>query len=593
MFGLCITDMFIDRLKYKFDQVMARGIYSQLGLLVVVCLVMVSIATIAVRIFGSDIKSFDSPVTSLPELFWITFLHTIDPALVAGSTGNLASSMIFLAISVAGLCTMGALIGIISVGIEDRMDELRKGRSKIMERDHLVILGWDKRIPEIVQDLAIAHEVAEGRRSKAVIAILAVQDSLEIMEELEDVDMMTSKLIVRRGSPIDPDDLDIVSACSGRCIIVPVPLSSTGDVKVIKTLLALNNFMHGCMQHVVAELEEKESYDLARSLFPDANLVCADEIVSRIIAQSVLSPGLTEVYQSLLQFSGSEFYSFPVRDSHLALGVMTFGELVLSCPSQVPIGLVTRDGSTYLMPDWGEDIVPGMRVITLSEECTGLDLSVDRQIRVPKPDELSVDSQEPGTALIFCNRNKKMSNIRSYLESRGFCIEVRPYPNKVSREDYNHDALILLADDNLLPHASDANIITLLLKLRRLGLNANIVTEILDPKNYELIWTARADDCIASYQLSGYVLTQAAYHSDLLEVIDMLLSVDRMMIRTRPILEYMDEGTFQYLTVQAMARNEIALGYFPNETDSPVLNPAKGAIVPCGNGAMAIILSLS
>ncbi|MFP4284161.1 MAG: CASTOR/POLLUX-related putative ion channel [Desulfovermiculus sp.] len=585
--------MLLDRLKYKFDQIMARGIYSQLGLLVIICLVLVSLATLAIYIFGSDIECYESPVTSLPQLFWVTFLHTIDPALVAGSTGNLAASLSFLAITVAGLCTMGALIGIISVGIEDRMDELRRGRSKIMERDHLVILGWDNRVPEIVQDLAIAHNVANGRGRKPVIAILAVQDSLEIQEKLEDVDMMGSRLIVRRGSPIDPDDLDIVSACSGRCIIIPVPLSSTGDVKVIKTLLALNNFMHGCLKHVVAELEEKESYDLARSLFPDTNLVCADEIISRIIAQSVLSPGLTEVYQSLLQFSGSEFYSFPVEDAHLALGVMTFGELVLSCPSQVPIGIVTKDGSTYLMPEWDEEVVPGMRVITLSEECTGLDLSVDRQVRIPSPGELPAISRETGSVLVFCNRNKKLSYIRAYLEGRGFGIEVRSYPNSVARQDYGHDALILLADDDLPPHASDANIITLLLKLRRLGLRANIVTEILDPRNFELIWTARADDCIASYQLSGYVLTQAAYHSELLEVINMLLSVDSMMIRTRPVSEYMEQGTFQYLTIQAMARNEIALGYFPNATDSPVVNPSKGAIVPCCEGAMAIVLSLS
>lgn len=582
--------MILPYLKYRFDQIMARGMHAQLLLLVAICLALVLASSAVLLLLGAHLAYDGRPVNSVPELVWISFLHTIDPSLVAGSTGNWAASFIFLAITVSGLCTIGALIGIITAGIEDKMSELRKGRSRVLERDHVVILGWDARVPEIVSGLAIAHEAVGGKFSRAKIAVLADRDPDQTKEDLEDVDLLSSSLIIRRGSPLDQEDLHIVSACSGQAIIIPAPIARHGDAQVIKTLLALNNFMSGCLSHVVAEVTDRESFDLARSLSADVHLICADDIVSKIIGQSVLSPGLTEVFQSLLHFRGSEFYSFPVKDSHLATGVMTFGELLLSCPAQVPVGLVDRSGTLSLPAAWDAAIEPGMSVITLAEDDAGLQVSRKRNMKVPEPVEPEIMGRPEGiNVLIYTEQNQELPYLERYLEEHGAIVEVRPYPACIYEEQIDHDTVILLSNNELEPQASDAIVMTKLLKLRNRRLKANVVAEILDPDNIDLMWTARADDCIASYHLSACVLSQAAYHPELLRVIQRLLDEDGVRLGISPVSDYMEQGTFQYLTLQAMARGEIALGYFPDDISSPALNPSKGTTVPVKD-AKAILL---
>ena len=576
-------------LKYKFDQVMAKGMHAQLTLLALLGVLFLVGATALMMFVDTDISYWGQPMVSVQQVLWINLLHILDPTnLVFTRASGWVAAGVFLVIAVAGLFTVGALIGIITAWIEDRTRDLRKGRSKVVERDHLVILGWDNRVPGIVSGLAIAHEIVDGKKGRARIAVLANRDLDQTEEELEDVDLKTSSLILRRGNPLDPEDLHIVSACSGRCIIIPAPISTTGDAQVIKTLLALNNYIHGCLKHVVAELSDNESYELARSISPDVNLVCADEIVSKVIAQSVLEPGLTEVYQTLFSFSSSEFYKFEVKDSHVAMGIETFGDLLLSSPTQIPVGLSHPDGTMLLPPDWDEPVYPGVRVITLSMDDVGLQVSRDRQSRRPEPVDPAGTSRWVERVLVYAGQNKKLPLIRSYLEARGVEIEVREYPACISNEKIDHQTVILLSEDIIEAQASDAVVMTQLLKLRNRQLTANIVAEILEPENVELMWAARADDCVASYQLSSSVLTQASYHPELLRVISRLLDERGVRLKIRPVCDYMETGSFQRLTVQAMARGEIALGYFPNELDAPVINPSKGTVVP-GEGK-AILL---
>jgi hypothetical protein len=133
---------------------------------------------------------------------------------------------------------------------------------------------------------------------------------------------------------------------------------------------------------------------------------------------------------------------------------------------------------------------------------------------------------------------------------------------------------------------------TLLLRLRNMELTASIIAEILDPKNIELMWSARADDCIASYQLSAYALTQAAENPVLVRVIGRLLEEDGVRLKVRPVTGYLSqEGTFYDLTEAAMSRGEIALGYFANGIDAPLINPPKSAEVPVGAACSAVVLA--
>jgi hypothetical protein len=578
-------------LKYRFDQVMAKGMPAQLGLLALSCLVFVLASSVIIFLSGAEFSYFGVQVKGFVDLAWTTLMHTLDPAAVGGDEGPWETKLLFLGVSIGGIATMGAIIGIISAGIEEKMDELRKGRSRIVEKGHIAILGWDARVPEIVSELAIANEEVGGKKSRARIAILANRDIDQMEEDLEDVDLKTSSLILRRGDPIDQDDLAIVSIDTARSIIIPAPISPTGDAEVTKALLALSGYSNHSLHHVVAELAARESHTLAQSVAPDANLLCADEIVSRIIAQSVIEPGLTEVYQDLLDFSGSELYTFQVTDSHLAVG-MTFAELVLSCPEQVPVGLIGVTGVMALPADWDEIIQPGMSVICLSGDDYGLEIEKNQALDLHRARPKAEPELPDRSVLIFAGDSKKLPIIQARLEKRQARVKVRAYAQAELEKPVQYSTVILLSDESLGVQAADAVAMTLLLRLRNMELTASIIAEILDPKNIELMWSARADDCIASYQLSAYALTQAAENPVLVRVIGRLLEEDGVRLKVRPVTGYLSqEGTFYDLTEAAMAREEIALGYFANGIDAPLINPPKSAEVPVGGTCSAVVLA--
>ena len=56
-----------------------------------------------------------------------------------------------LVVTLGGIFIVSTLIGMITTGIEGKLDELRKGRSRVIENDHTVILGWSQQIFTIDQ----------------------------------------------------------------------------------------------------------------------------------------------------------------------------------------------------------------------------------------------------------------------------------------------------------------------------------------------------------------------------------------------------------------------------------------------------------
>jgi hypothetical protein len=78
-------------------------------------------------------------------------LRVVDAGTFAGDTGWVTRTVGFL-VTIAGIFIAGSLIGLIANGVDQRIEELRKGRSTVLEHDHTLILGWSERVPAIVND---------------------------------------------------------------------------------------------------------------------------------------------------------------------------------------------------------------------------------------------------------------------------------------------------------------------------------------------------------------------------------------------------------------------------------------------------------
>ena len=157
-------------------------------------------------------------------------MRTIDTGTVAGDTGWSFRFVSFV-ITLGGIFIVSALIGILASGLDSKLDELRRGRSRVIETGHTVILGWSPQVFSIVAELAVANRRARSEQGSgtagrsACVAILADRDKVEMEEEIHTKvpDTMGTLVVCRSGNPLDLDDLQIVSPDTARAIIVVSP----------------------------------------------------------------------------------------------------------------------------------------------------------------------------------------------------------------------------------------------------------------------------------------------------------------------------------------------------------------------------------
>jgi ion channel POLLUX/CASTOR len=126
-------------------------------------------------------------------------LHSMDTGTLAMDSGW-DMRMITLIVTLGGIFTLSALIGVLGSGLEMRLNELRKGRSKVVESGHTVILGWSQQIFPILEKLATAH----SSKGKICIAILAEKDKIEMEDEIREKigKRRNISIVCRHGNPI-------------------------------------------------------------------------------------------------------------------------------------------------------------------------------------------------------------------------------------------------------------------------------------------------------------------------------------------------------------------------------------------------------
>ena len=220
------------RLSYWFDNQLAKGPWVLIGWLGVISILMVLLSTAVALLFRIQ------PANSgLKEVFWDFLFQALTPNPFDVTAPGLFL-LIILFITLLSLFMVSILIGILTTSIESRLSALRRGRSKVLEHDHTIILGWSHQIFTIVSELIIANE---NRKDGAVIVIMAEQDKVDMDHAIREriPHHKNTRVICRSGTPMDLDDLEIASPRTARSIIVIPPEGDNPDSYVIKTILAI------------------------------------------------------------------------------------------------------------------------------------------------------------------------------------------------------------------------------------------------------------------------------------------------------------------------------------------------------------------
>ena len=148
----------------SFDKTMAAGPIALIGWLAVVSLLIIVIAGAFLALTGSRPKA--ARRCRFVEAFWEALMRTLD-CRHDGRRCRLGVPLVMLVVTLGGIFVVSALIGVLSAGVDSKLDELRKGRSRVLESDHTIILNWSPSIFDIISELVVAN--ASRKRPRIVI----------------------------------------------------------------------------------------------------------------------------------------------------------------------------------------------------------------------------------------------------------------------------------------------------------------------------------------------------------------------------------------------------------------------------------------
>ena len=630
------------RLRYAFDNTMAKGPVALIAWLAVLSLGVILVATgivVLLRIRPGDASEDPGP----HEVAWMSLMRTLDPGTMGGDEGW-GFRVVMLMVTLGGIFIVSTLIGIVITGMEAKIEQLRKGRSFVLERGHTLILGWSSKIHTIISELTVANE--NQRRPRVVV--LADKDKVEMEDEIRDKtpDLKNTKVICRRGNPNDMTDLHIANPFDAKSIIILAHeqegaaghASVNADSQTIKTILAITNNPDRRKEpyHVVAEMRDKKNLDVAKMVGKDeVELILSDDLVARIMVQTCRQSGLSGVYLELMDFDGAEIYF----NEEPALFGRTFGDSLAAYPDSAVIGLQLPDGTVRVNPPMDTVIEKGAKVIAITEDDDTLIVSQtaapieEDAIRAPrkqpaKPERILLlgwnhrastivrelnNYVAPGSAVkVVANVNVPQQKVAAFgaaLKNLTFEFQQGDTTNRALLEKLNvpsFDHVILLCYEGQLdPQEADAQTLITLLHLRdisdRGGKALNIVSEMLDMRNRELAEVTKADDFIVSDKLISLLMSQVSENKYLMRVFEDLFDADGSEIYLKPAGNYVETGrpvNFYTVVESARRRGEVAIGYrivaLAHDVDKAYgvkVNPVKGEPVTFAEEDRMIVIA--
>ena len=567
-----------------------------ISLLAVMSFLVVVVAGIVLSLFS--ISPEGSEPMGFVESVWQSLMRTLDSGTMGGDNGW-GFRIVAFVVTLGGIFIISTLIGVLGSGIEEKLDQLRKGRSFVIENNHTLILGWSSKVFTIISELVISNENQKNPR----IVILADKDKVEMEDEIRDKlgDFKNTKVICRSGSPNDLSDLAISNPQASRSIIILAPEEGNADPQTIKTILAITNNPDRREEpyHIVAEIKDEKNLEVAKMVGKDeVELVLTDDVIARIMVQTSRQSGLSIVYTELMDFDGAEIY---FNDEKELVG-KTYSDAIVSYEDSTVIGLQFADGSVKINPDMNYKIVKGDKVIAITEDDDTLIVSKNTPNALNKNAIVNNDSSKIiSEKILLLGWNRRAVTIIREMDNY---VGAGSYMKVVSSFDHidevkeaaanlkniklefecadttarnvidglnvtSYDSVQLLCyKEELELQDADAQTLISLLHLRRVmeetGKDIKVVSEMLDLRNRDLAEVTKADDFIVSDKLISLLMSQVSENKYLMRVFEDLFDADGSEIYLKPMSDYIKSGeevNFYTIIESAKQKGETAIGY--------------------------------
>ena len=610
------------KIRYSMDNFMLRGSSSiflaLLGLFLIGFLIMVVVRLIANAFVP------DETLSSWGEIPWRVYVAVMEgsAAETDGDSNWIAKLTSILAVMV-GLILFSSMVAFITSVFEAKLDELRRGRSLVLESEHTLILGFGDRILEVIRELIEANE----SEPDASIVILAEDDKEKMDNIIRDniTDFATTRVITRSGVVTNINNLKKVMAENAKSVIImnsaaswrPENERNLADALVLKSIMSIIAVCDGeTHPPIVCEIHSDRDRDLAENI-SDGVVKALNEVsvLSRMIAQLALSRnGLSIVYSDMVGFDGNEFYFYKPDEGWGER--LTFGDSINRFKSSTPMGIHNSKGDIILNPPKEMFVENDDELIIFAEDDSTI-FYFKEPVFKSTASEIPSSSIEPRshrvallnwttkTSIILeklCSYLPKGSELCTYASTKISEMDSskkllnEKYPdisismneidlnnlgslNDIEPQDF--DSILILSPGGTTIEEMDAYVISMLIRIRQILISKKddenniidskdwpkLITEVMDSENIDIILNSGVEDFMVSNQFVSQIMAQVSEEPMALDVYDDLFQSEGSELYIKPASYYFDFRDKKTITMPygecvqaAKLRNEVILG---------------------------------
>ena len=490
-------------------------------------LIAIILFNICLWLFSSLIAYLISPnqYENMTKALWesgITWM--LEPGFYDPNTSYGIRLLSIIVILTSMITFTGGIIGYVASLFASIIENAKKGTGKLFIYDHVLILNWNQKALELIADYRFDEEVTH-------VVILSSHTKEHIEKEIKRKlyglsDKKKLNIIVREGEVFSKSDLMDVCIEDSKAIIIlsdeyseKTKEDSYIDIQSIKTLMLVSNLKLINDPAIIIEVKEQKTLSLIKDKIAHQKQISdqiipilPDELMGRLIAQTIMMPELSKVYHELFSFEGAEFYTVE--------GIKTEDYMK---DYQYGIPIYNLANTLFVMTE-SESKLYSRRPIPLN----------DFQKLVIKEEERYHEQ----TILIF-GTNHKLKYILESIDLYNLENKTKINVHHIASNDASIideqvktfeqiDTILILSADYLEPNDYDSDVLITLLLIQDIAHKhgAEIVIELLDPKHEDIAQSYNIRNTIISNEYISKIITQLSKNRKLYPLYEDLLTYD-------------------------------------------------------------------
>ncbi len=309
-----------------------------------------------------------------------------------------AITIVCLSVVIIGMISFtGSVIGYVTNYISHFIESANTGKRQLSLQDHFVILNWNSRASEIVNDMLYSEE-----KQKVVVLVQSRKEEIEkeieerladtlsrenaaLRKQYKELGLIKRKIaifknrirrnltvIVREGDVFSSKQLNDISLSRAKAVIIlgndinntickfehreKIEESGRGNSQTIKTLMQVSDITaderSADNQKIIVEITDQWTLELVEKII-DAKQVAGkcniipvkvNEVLGQLLSQFCLMPELNSVYSELFSNKGAEFHS----EHHIDEDEITFAKKYFKEHNHaLPITTVRSDEESF------------------------------------------------------------------------------------------------------------------------------------------------------------------------------------------------------------------------------------------------------